>query len=216
MLDIILRYSPGLVAGIRTTLELWFIIALAGLVIGTFVGWDAARSGCLGWIEVIGRWLVSVVPALVLIMWIYYPFQALLRVEIPPFWSCALALGILNASSVAVAIRSSWNSIPIEIRLLGPMYGATRKTTFFLVEAPILLRLSLPALLTIQIAMLHATLLGSFIGVDEILKVTGRINAIEYQPIELYTILAAIFVLLCIPLTIVAGWLARKYRIAGV
>jgi ABC-type amino acid transport system permease subunit len=96
------------------------------------------------------------------------------------------------------------------------MYGATRKTTFFLVEAPILLRLSLPALLTIQIAMLHATLLGSFIGVDEILKVTGRINAIEYQPIELYTILAAIFVLLCIPLTIVAGWLARKYRIAGV
>ena len=126
------------------------------------------------------------------------------------------ALGILNALSVAVAIRSSWNSIPIEIRLLAPMYGATRKTAFFLVEAPILLRLSLPALLTIQIAMLHATLLGSFIGVDEILKVTGRINAIEYQPIELYTILAAIFVLLCIPLTIVAGWLARKYHMAAV
>ena len=180
-----------------------------------FIGWESARARRLRWLEACGRWVVSVMPALVLIMWVYYPLQTILQFQISPFWSCAIALGILNVFSVAVVIRSSWNSIPQELRLLAPMYNATRQTAFFLIEAPLLFRLSLPAVLTIEIAMLHATLLGSFIGVDEILKVIGRINAIEYLPIELYTILAGIFVLLCSPLTILSVWLNKKYVTSG-
>jgi ABC-type amino acid transport system permease subunit len=79
------------------------------------------------------------------------------------------------------------------------------------IQAPIILRQILPSLLTIQVSMLQATLFASLISVEEIFRVAQRINAVIYKPVEIYTALALLFLLICLPLNGLALWLKIKF-----
>ena len=72
------------------------------------------------------------------------------------------------------------------------------------VEGPYILNHALSAFINSQISILHATLLASFIGTEDLLKVGSQINSVVYRPIEIYTILALIFTVICLPLTSIA------------
>lgn len=87
--------------------------------------------------------------------------------------------------------------------------GGNRWHLMLKVEGPHILKTALPAYINSQIALLHATLLASFIGVEDLLKVASHINSQTYRPVEVYTLLALIFGLLCLPLTL---WAARFAR----
>jgi ABC-type amino acid transport system permease subunit len=59
--------------------------------------------------------------------------------------------------------------------------------------------------------MLHNSIFASLINVDEIFRQIQRINAMVYKPIELYTALAMFFIVITVPLTLVAYYLKKKY-----
>src|SRR4051794_33616013 len=90
------HYWPALLGGILTTLEMWFIIVGGGVTAGFIVGWTAGHLRLSSWFEQLGRWFAAVVPALVLVMWAFYPFQSLTGLSISPFWTCVLSLTLLN------------------------------------------------------------------------------------------------------------------------
>jgi ABC-type amino acid transport system permease subunit len=79
------------------------------------------------------------------------------------------------------------------------------------IQLPIVLRQLLPGLLTLQVAMLQATLFASLISVDEIFRVAQRINAQVYRPVPVYTALGLFFLIICLPLNGLALWLRRRY-----
>jgi ABC-type amino acid transport system permease subunit len=59
--------------------------------------------------------------------------------------------------------------------------------------------------------MLHATLFASLISVEEIFRVAQRINSTIYRPIEIYTALALFFLMVCLPINLLASYLKRRY-----
>jgi ABC-type amino acid transport system permease subunit len=59
--------------------------------------------------------------------------------------------------------------------------------------------------------VLQSTLFGSLISVEEVFRVAQRINATAYQPVQIYTALALFFLLLCLPLYLLAYWLHMKF-----
>ena len=63
----------------------------------------------------------------------------------------------------------------------------------------------------LQVAMMHATIFASLINVDEIFRQIQRVNAIEYKPIELYSILAVIFLCISIPLQFFAKYFNDRF-----
>jgi ABC-type amino acid transport system permease subunit len=73
------------------------------------------------------------------------------------------------------------------------------------------LRQIIPSLLSLQVNMLQLTLFASFISVEEIFRVSQRINALIYKPIEIYTALAILFLIICLPLNGLALWLKKEY-----
>ena len=59
--------------------------------------------------------------------------------------------------------------------------------------------------------MLHATLFASLISVEEIFRVSQRINSTIYRPVEIYTALAFFFLLVCLPINLTAAYLKKRY-----
>jgi ABC-type amino acid transport system permease subunit len=59
--------------------------------------------------------------------------------------------------------------------------------------------------------MLQATLFASLISVDEIFRVAQQVNSLIYKPVEIYSMLALLFIAICVPLHLLANYLRQKY-----
>lgn len=193
-MGVILQNSSALLSGLWVTVKLCAIIWTLGLTLGPVVGMLAAWAG-RGWLLMLRS--VSVVligtPVLVLLFWTHYPLQRILGVVWDPFWTASLTLGTLNIVVVADAVLAGIRTIPRQYEIAATVSGLNRWACLRWVLIPLTLRAVAPNLLLIQIVMLHATLLSSLISVDETFRVAQRINAVEYQPIPIYTAVAVLF-----------------------
>jgi len=209
---ILTQYREGLTEGILVTLKLCLIVWSMGVVFGCALGWAGARWKLLvGSPSRVVSFLLSGVPALVLLFWLHYPVQAMMNVVIPPFITACVALSIMNTFAVADLVRNVLVDFPRQYILAAQVCGMSTKSTFFNIQLPLVFRQILPGLLLIQVNMLQATLFASLISVEEIFRVVQRINASIYRPIELYSALALFFLAICLPLNGLALWLKKTY-----
>lgn len=212
IIQILVGYHAGIMAGLQTTLRLSIIIWSLGLVLGS----------CLGvagnyWRESFGiparglSFILSGLPPLVLLFWLHYPLQSMLNVVIDPFITATAALSLINTFLVADIVRGALIDFPEQYITAAKVCGLSPRTTFLRIELPLLLRSTIPSLLTVQVTMLQGTIFASLISVDEIFRVAQRINAQIYKPVEVYTALGLLFILICVPLNGLALWLKQKF-----
>lgn len=212
VLDIIVNYREGLLAGLLVTLKLSLVIWFSGIFLGTVLGYLGLKyRGEIGMPSRAISFVLSGIPALILLFWLHYPLQAILQVSINPFFTAAFALSLVNIFGVADLVRSALVNFPTQYNLAAKVCGLSQKETFLKIELPIITRQIIPSLLNLQVTMLQLTLFASLISVEEIFRVVQRINAIIYKPIEVYTALAFFFLIICLPLNGIALWLKNKY-----
>ncbi|MSU60527.1 MAG: ABC transporter permease subunit [Candidatus Staskawiczbacteria bacterium] len=210
--DIILTYKEGLFLGLLVTLKLCLIIWLAGLVIGTILGYLSSKYHSeIGVPTRITAFILSGIPVLVLLFWLHYPLQAMLEVNINPFYTVAFALSIVNIFAVSEIVGSALSNFPSQYNLAAKVCGLSQKETFLKIELPIIFRQIIPSLLSLQVTMLQLTIFASLISVEEVFRVAQRINSLIYKPIEIYTALAIFFLIICLPLNGLALWLKYKF-----
>ena len=146
-----------------------------------------------------------------ILMWLHFPAQSLAGVVVDPFYTTAFALSLVNLLLVGNTVGRTIASLPKEWYLAARTAGLTNGQAFRSITLPLAVRQLVGPITLIQISMLHATLFGSLISVDELFRTVQRINAIEYQPIELYTLLALFFLLICAPLQYAANLANRRF-----
>lgn len=213
VLDIIVKYHDGLLAGLCVTLRLCAIIWSSGLVFGSLLG--AASTKSPYWIGGIGRFFsfaLSGVPVLVLLFWLHYPAQAIAGVVVNPFYTAAATLSLINIFAVSDIVRQSLLSFPKQFVDAAKVSGLTPAQTLWHIQIPLLLRQVVPPFMLVQVNMLQATLFASLISVDELFRVVQQINAIEYKPVLVYTALALFFLAICLPMNAIALSLQRRYQ----
>jgi polar amino acid transport system permease protein len=212
ILNIIITYRAGLLAGLLVTLKLCIIVWSTGIIIGMLLGYLGSKYRSeIGVPSRVVSFILSGIPILILLFWLHYPLQSILQISINPFFTAAFALSIINIFSVADLVRSALVNFPVQYNLAARVCGLSHKETFLKIELPIILRQIIPSLLSLQVVMLQLTLFASLISVEEIFRVAQRINAIIYKPIEIYSALAIFFLIICLPLNGVALWLKNKY-----
>ncbi|OIO51449.1 hypothetical protein COY93_03540 [Candidatus Uhrbacteria bacterium CG_4_10_14_0_8_um_filter_58_22] len=212
VLDIIVTYREGLLVGLLVTLKLCLIIWSSGILLGTVLGYFGSRyREQVGSPTRVLSFVLSGVPILILLFWLHYPLQAMLRVNIDPFYTAAFAISMINIFSVADLVRTSLSDFPSQYSLAAKACGLSRRETFLKIELPIVFRQIVPSLLSLQVVMLQLTLFASLISVEEIFRVAQRINAVIYKPIEVYTALAIFFLIICLPLNGIALFLRNRY-----
>ena len=212
LVHIIGKYREGLLDGTMVTLELAGIVWLVGLSLGTMLGLLTARlRGFAESAVKAGTFVVTSIPVLALLFWCHYPLQAFFRIVVDPFYTAAILLSILNALAVAAVVHNAVVTFPREYLVAARVCGIKPRHAFLRIQLPLILRQVFPALLQLQVVTLHATLFASLISVDELFRVTQRINAVEYQPIPIYSALALFFLVLCAPMNALAIVLGRRY-----
>src|SRR5262249_25533006 len=155
-------------------------------VLGISLGTLSTRyESTIGAVHYAISFFLSGVPILVFLFWIHYPLQELLHLVIDPFFTAAFVLTIINTVAVSDAVRAVLADIPGQSVLAAKVCGLSPFATWLYIKLPLTIRQLIPALLPIQINMLHATLFASLISVEEIFRVTQRINSQIYRPVEI-------------------------------
>ena len=201
-----------LLQGFLTTLELLASIVLIGVPMGVLLGIIGGRySNDFRTILKGARFITKIIPVLVFLFWLHYPLQELLHVVINPFLTTIFAIGIINIIAVAFIICLELESLPKSYREAGATLGMSKQQIIRYIEIPLLVRRTLPQILSTQASMLEYTLFASLISVPELFRTAQTINAMIYRPVAIYSLLVIFFLAILAPLHIWISWFQKKY-----
>ena len=197
-------------AGLSVSLSLCLIAWSTGIFVGTILGIAGTRLRFLARMtRGVNGFLLSV-PLIVLLFYAHYPLQALLAITIPPFATGAAILSVCNCFAVAEIVRSELMHVPVEHLWVARMSNLPPQVIAWRVMMPLVSRHVMGPLLVQQVAVLQASLLTSFIGVQELFRAALRVNAVTLRPIPIFTALAIILLVVCLPVLSTGWYLARR------
>jgi polar amino acid transport system permease protein len=160
--------------------------------------------------------LFLALPALVLLVWLYYSLPLLIPRLLLDGISCTiLGLGLSLAAFVADIIRGGINTIsPGEIEV-AYCTGMTRLETIRHILIPQVFRRSWLPLMGQYITTYKFSTLASVVAVPEILHTANSIIAQTYRPIEIYSIVAVLFLITVIPLNLLLRRFQKITQLGG-
>lgn len=197
--------------GLLITLYYTAITILAGLVIGLVMGLiQLTRFWPLQWI---GRCYVEFfrnIPLLVILLWAYYALPIFLGVNITKGWAGFVALSCYVGAFYAEILRAGVQSIDVgqsdAATALGMSYGQRMRRVIL----PQAFRRMIPPLAGQSIIQMKNTTLLSIITVPDLLYQASYISSFTYRPMEVYTAVGVIFLVILVPLTFLARMLERR------
>lgn len=222
MTDILLAYLPHLARGATLTILIALLSFALAITIGAlFAAVRLRRPRGLAWALVFAYGVVvKGVPDIVLVLIISVGGQEALnsaaaaagfdRSPLSAFWAGVLALGLIYGAYLTETFRGAAQGVREGQAEAAKALGLGRWRTLRLVIAPQVLRLSLvPCANTWQL-LLHSTALGSLIGLEEIVGVTGDAGQATRRPFLFYGIAMVFFVAVTLLSNRVVVRLARR------
>jgi polar amino acid transport system permease protein len=206
----VLQYLPDFLLGALTALWIAGVAFAGGLLIGLLgasvlsFGPRAARIPVIGYVR-----FFTYTPQLVQIFFLFF---ALPEAGITLSPVTAVLIGMtLNAGAYLTEIeRAGFESVPRAELDAAETLGFGRVQTVWYVIAPHVVRALYPALSSHYIIMTLGTSMAAIFGVEELTGRALNANAISFRSVEIFSIVAVIY----IALTIVAStllWLVGRW-----
>ena len=206
-------YLPNALAGISTTLLLTGIVILISMPLGVVVA--AGRLTPIWPIRAVTTTYVELmrgIPTLVLLFWVFYVLPVIAGINLDPFVAGALGL-ILNVTAFyGEAFRSGIQSIPRVELEAGDILGFNLAHRLRYIIIPQAFRAVLPVLISLSVSLFKDTSLVSTLGVVELMYQGQQIATATYRPMEVFTIIAIVYLLVAIPVTMLARRLEVHMR----
>jgi polar amino acid transport system permease protein len=206
----VLQYLPDFLLGALTALWIAGVAFAGGLLIGLLgasvlsFGPRAARIPVIGYVR-----FFTYTPQLVQIFFLFF---ALPEAGITLSPVTAVLIGMtLNAGAYLTEIeRAGFESVPRAELDAAETLGFSRVQTVWYVIAPHVVRALYPALSSQYIIMTLGTSMAAIFGVEELTGRALNANAISFRSVEIFSIVAVIY----IALTIIAStllWLLGRW-----
>jgi His/Glu/Gln/Arg/opine family amino acid ABC transporter permease subunit len=213
-LKVIVDNLDEFVAAVGMTLLVAAVSMVAALVVGLVVAlMRISRSGILRTPAQAYINFFQGAPLYVLIFWVYYGVAMLVGVNFQPFTAGAIALTTQYGAYMAEIYRSGIQAIERGQREAAVSMGLTTTQTYRHIILPQALRIVLPSLGNMWIAMIKDSSLLSIIGVMEIMR-TAYLNSNDYfRPFEFYSLAALLYIALTFLFFYSNQALERKLRI---
>ena len=160
--------------------------------------------------------LFLALPALVILVWLYYSLPLIFPGFILSGDACAvLGLGLSLSAFVADIIRGGINAIPPGELEVAYCTGMSRLQAIRYILIPQVLQRSWLPLMGQYITAYKFSTLASVIAVPEILHTANAIIAQTYRPLEIYSIVAFMFVITIMPLNLLLRRFQRVSNLGG-
>ncbi|WP_395316404.1 glutamine ABC transporter permease GlnP [Variovorax sp. UC74_104] len=205
---------PALLKGAQLTV----LITVAGLAGGTLLGvlFGLMRAYGNNLVASIGFAYVGLVrgtPIVVQVMFIYFALPGLLGVRVDPMTAAIASIVINSGAYIAEIVRGAFLSVPRGLSEAGLAMGLPRWRVLAFVVGPVAFRRMTPALGNQFIVSLKDTSLFIVIGVGELTRQGQEIMAANFRAIEIWSAVAAIYLLLIGLLTLGLRTVERRMRI---
>jgi polar amino acid transport system permease protein len=206
------QYPDGPLGGLVLTLLLGTAALALALPLGVVLGLARTSSyRVFRWPVTTLVYVVRGTPLLMVIFWAYFFLPAVTGHETSQFTTMLAALVVFNGAYLAEIVRAGIQGIPRGqtecARALGLGYWQTMRSVIL----PQALRNMLPSLVAQFVTTLKETSLGYIIGLSEVSFIASQINAqVLTQPVQVYTILALTYFVLCFGLSRVVHVLEKR------
>lgn len=223
MFEFIGTYGPKLLwAGLQYTIPLAlisFVIAIIVAGVVAVVRSYQVRATGLGlifwriirfvaWFYV---WLFRSTPMLVQLFVVFYGLPKLgISWLAPSGWAAAIWVLSLNTGAYASeAIRAAIMSIPDTQKEAAAALGMTDGQAYVRIILPQALRISIPTLANSFISLVKDTSLASVVTIVEMFYMGQQLAAANFEPLQMYLLVAAIYALFVSVLSIPQHFLQR-------
>jgi polar amino acid transport system permease protein len=154
-------------------------------------------------------------PLLVQIIWFYYALPVIVGIDIPPTMAATLVLSLYTGAFYAEIVRGGVESIERGQWDAARAIGLRHLQALRLVILPQAFRRMIPPFMNQSIIQLKNTSLVSTIAVADLLYEGQMITAATYRPLEVYTMVAALYFAVLFPLTLAAQYVERRLARKG-
>lgn len=210
--SIITRNFDLLLWGLWVTLQYTVFTCLIGLVFGLVAALlrlsplKALSGAALVFVEFFRN-----VPLLVWLLWTYYALPIFAGIQISKEWAGLLALSLYGGAYYAEIFRAGIQSLDPgqndAAKALG-MSGAQAMRRIILPQA---IRNMIPPIAGQTIINMKNTTLLSVITIPDLLYQAGYISSFTYRPMEVYTVVGILFMVILVP----CNYIARRLEVGA-
>ncbi|ROT97685.1 amino acid ABC transporter permease [Histidinibacterium lentulum] len=213
--DIILRYLPDLLQGVRMTLIAFFTALAIGLPIGmTLCVLRVGKSRGLGRAAAVYTTVFRTIPEVVLIFWMFYCLPPLVGGTVSGLWAGSLALGLISGAFLAEIFRGGVQSIPRGQWEAATALALPRVTIWRRIIVPQAARLAIPPFINHLTELMKGTTLLATIGVADLALKSYVLGAQTFRYFEFLTAIALLYFIIIFPVARFAEYVERRLAVA--
>ena len=208
---VVLGYWEALLQGLEVTVKLTLLCAALGSVLG-FVTSLARVSPVrfLRWISTLYVEFFRGTPVLIQLFWFFFCLPIVLGTDISNFAAATVTLTLYTGAITSETFRASLKSIrPEEIDACIAL-GLPRITQITNIVLPQALLRAIPTLLSNFVSLFKESALVSAVGMADLMFVGQNISSNIAKPVEVLTVVAAIYFVVAFPLTRAVTVIERK------
>lgn len=199
--------------GLLVTLKYTLITCVLGLVIGLIVALaQLSQLAPLRWCGLLFVEFFRNVPLLVWLLWSYYALPIFAGIQIGKETAGIMALSLYGAAYYAEILRAGIQTLDKGQSDAARALGMSGNQAMRRIILPQALRHMVPPLAGQTIIMMKNTTLLSVITIPDLLYQAGYIASFTYRPMEVYTAVGIIFLIILIPSNYVARRLEAHNR----
>lgn len=209
--DLVLESRGMLLQGLQATVIVAGISLLTSTALGTLVGVLRARR--IPWLDGVLRVYVEIFrgsPLLVQLLLIYFGSAYAGFRGVSPFIAVVIGLTLYEGAYIAEIVRAGVEAVPGGQAEASRSLGLSTVQTMWWVTLPQAFRVILPALIGQWTALIKDSSLASVVGYVDLIKAGQSIYARTGTPFEVLMVVALMFFIICLPLTLSARWLERR------
>lgn len=191
----------ALAIGAAGTLRLFVVCLLLGMGFGLVVALGRrSHSRPIRWLSTAFVEFFRNTPVLVQILWFYYALPILAPVDISPFVAAILGISLNSAAYSAEIYRGGIQSIEPGQWEASRAIGMTGTQTLRRIILPQAIRRIIPALTNRGVEIFKMSTLASVVAYVELLQQGKLVASLNFNPLEVYTVIAAIFLVILYPI----------------
>ena len=204
--------------GLKNTM----IIALAGLVIGIFIGTlvavihvAATRNKVARVFAYVGDVYTTIfrgTPIVVQLLVFHFVIFPLVRLNIPGVWESVLVFGLNSGAYVSEIMRGGILSVDVGQLEAGRTLGLSFTATMLKVVFPQAIKNVVPTLGNELIAITKDTSVAGYIGTTDLTVAFRALASNDYQIIIPYLMLALVYLVIVIIFTFIIRFVERRLR----
>jgi polar amino acid transport system permease protein len=209
-------YRFALLEGLGSTVLLTGLSIFIGLISGTALAvgiqssFKPLRWLLSGYVEVFRN-----TPLVLQLFWIHFAVPSITGISTTPFQTGLIAMSLQSSAYLADVARAGIEAIPKGQWEAAASLGLSARTKWFEIILPQALKIMIPPLANIAVGYFKASAALSLLSVGELMTVAGRVAQHSFRPIETFTLVGLIYLLLGSFFSTLTFRLERIYGLTG-